>query len=77
MPDQKNMTDGSYARGKAVGRVGANLMAGGRVDSADVLRGLTMMLMVFFNDLSPAAPAWIHHIKPSSADGMNLADIVF
>ena len=48
-----------------------------RVISIDVLRGLTILLMVFVNDLGKAAPAWMHHIKPSSADGMTLADVVF
>ncbi len=48
-----------------------------RVGSVDVLRGLTIFLMVFVNDLGQAAPAWMHHIQPSNADGMTLADIVF
>ena len=42
-----------------------------------MLRGLTILLMVFVNDLGPAAPAWMHHIQPFDADGMTLADIVF
>ena len=49
----------------------------GRVVSVDVLRGLTILLMVFVNDLGPAAPKWMHHIQPPNADGMTLADIVF
>ena len=48
-----------------------------RVASVDALRGLTILLMVFVNDLGPSAPAWMHHIKPSNADGMTLADAVF
>jgi heparan-alpha-glucosaminide N-acetyltransferase len=48
-----------------------------RIASVDVLRGLTILLMVFVNDLGHAAPSWMHHIKPSNADGMTLADIVF
>ncbi|MCR9200167.1 MAG: DUF5009 domain-containing protein [Planctomycetaceae bacterium] len=48
-----------------------------RIVSVDVLRGLTILLMVFVNDLGPAAPAWMLHIQPSDADGMTLADIVF
>ncbi len=51
--------------------------AGGRIVSVDVLRGLTILLMIFVNDLGPHAPSWMHHIKPSSADGMTLADVVF
>ncbi len=49
----------------------------GRVVSVDVLRGLTILLMVFVNDLGPGAPAWMHHIHPPDADGMTLADVVF
>src|SRR5262245_62831996 len=48
-----------------------------RVASVDVLRGLTILLMVFVNDLGSAAPSWMHHIRPPNADGMTLADIVF
>ncbi len=48
-----------------------------RVASVDTLRGLTILLMIFVNDLGPAAPSWMHHIKPSNADGMTLADVVF
>lgn len=43
----------------------------------DALRGLTILLMVFVNDLGRAAPSWMHHIQPPRADGMTLADIVF
>ena len=48
-----------------------------RVASVDVFRGLTIFLMIFVNDLGHAAPGWMHHIEPSNADGMTLADIVF
>ena len=49
----------------------------GRIASVDVLRGLTILLMIFVNDLGSAAPSWMHHIQPPRADGMTLADIVF
>jgi predicted acyltransferase len=49
----------------------------GRVASVDALRGLTILLMVFVNDLGPAAPSWLHHIRPPRADGMTVADVVF
>jgi predicted acyltransferase len=49
----------------------------GRVASVDALRGLTILLMIFVNDLGPAAPSWMHHIRPPNADGMTLADVVF
>jgi heparan-alpha-glucosaminide N-acetyltransferase len=48
-----------------------------RVASVDALRGLTILLMVFVNDLGPAAPSWLHHIRPPRADGMTVADVVF
>jgi heparan-alpha-glucosaminide N-acetyltransferase len=48
-----------------------------RVVSVDVLRGLTILLMIFVNDLGRGAPSWMHHIRPSNADGMTLADVVF
>ena len=50
---------------------------GGRIISLDVLRGLTILLMIFVNDLGRGTPSWMHHIQPSSADGMTLADVVF
>ena len=49
----------------------------GRVASVDALRGLTILLMIFVNDLGRAAPSWMHHIQPPNADGMTLADVVF
>jgi predicted acyltransferase len=48
-----------------------------RVASVDAFRGLTILLMVFVNDLGKAAPGWLHHIQPTDADGMTLADVVF
>jgi hypothetical protein len=63
--------------GSKVGNEAALPIAGGRVASVDALRGLTILLMVFVNDLGPGAPAWMHHIQPSNADGMTLADVVF
>src|SRR5262249_10576103 len=39
--------------------------------------GLTIFLMILVNDLGPAAPSWMHHIRPPRADGMTLADVVF
>jgi heparan-alpha-glucosaminide N-acetyltransferase len=52
-------------------------MMGGRIASVDALRGLTILLMIFVNDLGEAAPSWMHHIQPPRADGMTLADVVF
>ena len=56
---------------------GLNAPSSERVASVDTVRGLTILLMIFVNDLGTAAPAWMHHIQPSDADGMTLADIVF
>jgi heparan-alpha-glucosaminide N-acetyltransferase len=56
---------------------GTNPIPAPRVASVDALRGLTILLMVFVNDLGPSAPKWMHHIEPSNADGMTLADLVF
>lgn len=51
--------------------------ASGRIASVDALRGLTILLMIFVNDLGREAPSWMHHIRPPNADGMTLADVVF
>ncbi|QJD80242.1 DUF5009 domain-containing protein [Spirosoma rhododendri] len=49
-----------------------------RVDSIDVLRALTTVLMIFVNDLwsLTAIPAWLEHV-PGGVDGIGLADVVF
>ena len=49
-----------------------------RNGAIDMLRGLTMFLMVFVNDLWSVGgvPGWIGHTK-ATQDGMGLADIVF
>ncbi len=49
-----------------------------RVDSIDVLRALTMVLMIFVNDLGSltAIPGWLEHV-PGGVDGIGLADVVF
>ena len=50
-----------------------------RIESIDVLRGLTILVMIFVNDLAgvQGAPAWMKHLSPSSADGMTFVDVVF
>jgi heparan-alpha-glucosaminide N-acetyltransferase len=57
----------------------SNTYGAGRVESLDVARGLTILVMLFVNDLSgvTGAPAWLKHIDPPNADGMTLADVVF
>jgi len=50
-----------------------------RVESIDVLRGVTILVMIFVNDLAGVhgAPAWMKHISPPDADGMTFVDVVF
>jgi heparan-alpha-glucosaminide N-acetyltransferase len=48
-----------------------------RVYSMDIMRGLTLVLMLFVNDLyMPGVPAWLGH-QSANFDGMGLADWVF
>ena len=48
-----------------------------RILSIDIMRGFTLVLMLFVNDLyMPGVPAWLGHVK-ADFDGMGLADWVF
>jgi len=48
-----------------------------RIISIDIMRGLTLLLMLFVNDLNmKVAPSWLGHM-PATFDGMGLADWVF
>jgi len=49
-----------------------------RFHSIDILRALTMLLMIFVNDLWTLTdiPGWLEH-KAANEDGMGLADVVF
>ncbi|WP_028298253.1 DUF5009 domain-containing protein [Olivibacter sitiensis] len=48
-----------------------------RIQSIDIMRGLTLFLMLFVNDIYvPGVPGWIGHTK-ADVDGMGLADWVF
>jgi heparan-alpha-glucosaminide N-acetyltransferase len=53
-------------------------MSSTRLKSIDILRALTMLLMIFVNDLWSLTniPAWLEH-KAAYEDGMGLADVVF
>jgi len=43
-----------------------------RISSIDIMRGLTLVLMLFVNDLNMnVAPAWLGH-RPADFDGMGL-----
>jgi heparan-alpha-glucosaminide N-acetyltransferase len=53
------------------------MKSGNRIISIDIMRGLTLLLMLFVNDLNMrVAPAWLGHM-PAEFDGMGLADWVF
>jgi predicted acyltransferase len=48
-----------------------------RISSIDIMRGLTLVLMLFVNDLNMhTAPSWLGHMR-ADFDGMGLADWVF
>ena len=49
-----------------------------RIESIDLLRAVTMLLMIFVNDLGSLndIPLWLEHKKPG-VDGIGLADVVF
>jgi heparan-alpha-glucosaminide N-acetyltransferase len=48
-----------------------------RILSIDIMRGLTLLLMLFVNDLNMrVAPGWLGHME-ANFDGMGLADWVF
>ena len=52
--------------------------ATGRVLSLDIFRGLTMLVMIFVNDLASVRglPWWTYHM-PSGVNGMTYVDVVF
>lgn len=49
-----------------------------RIESIDVLRGITILVMIFVNDLAGVSgtPAWMRHVS-ATADGMTFVDVVF
>ncbi|UXP32301.1 DUF5009 domain-containing protein [Reichenbachiella agarivorans] len=53
-------------------------MTNDRLASIDIIRALTMMLMIFVNDLwsLTGIPDWLEHTA-AAEDGMGLADVVF
>jgi heparan-alpha-glucosaminide N-acetyltransferase len=75
--NQVESPDASGGRTTALESLDAQKRAAGRIASVDALRGLTIFVMIFVNDLGHVAPAWLHHIQPSTSDGMTLADVVF
>ncbi len=55
-----------------------NLTGKTRIASIDIFRGLTILTMVFVNDVASVTniPIWMKHF-PSDVDGMTIVDIVF
>lgn len=52
-------------------------MTSERIYSIDIMRGFTLLLMLFVNDLNmEVAPSWLGHME-ADFDGMGLADWVF
>ena len=53
-------------------------VASGRIESIDAVRGLTILVMIFVNDIAgvPDLPAWMSHM-PTMSDGMTFVDLVF
>ena len=49
-----------------------------RIASIDILRAITMVLMIFVNDLwsLEGIPVWLEHVS-RDVDGMGLADVIF
>ena len=50
----------------------------GRIESIDILRGITILVMIFVNDIAgvPGTPGWMKHV-PNGVDGMTFVDLVF
>ena len=57
----------------------ATTAAPARLASVDVIRGLTILVMIFVNDVAGVVgtPGWMKHIEPPNADGMTFVDVVF
>lgn len=55
-----------------------NILASKRIQSIDILRAVTMFLMIFVNDLwtLTGVPKWLEHTA-ANYDGMGFSDIIF
>lgn len=55
-----------------------NVLPNYRIHSVDVLRGLTILLMIFVNEVAGMRniPGWLRHVE-SGVDGMTITDWVF
>ena len=56
----------------------SNALTNQRIRSIDVFRGITILVMIFVNDVAGVSgiPSWMKH-KPADADAMTFVDIVF
>src|SRR5687768_2061302 len=63
---------------ESVKTTGTKTAALPRLATIDILRALTMVLMIFVNDLGTLRdiPIWLGHVKPG-VDGIGLSDVVF
>src|SRR5436190_1336678 len=55
-----------------------NTLTTQRIGSIDAFRGITILVMIFVNDVSGVSgiPAWMKH-KAADADAMTFVDVVF
>src|SRR5690606_17948690 len=55
-----------------------NVLPNYRIHSVDILRGLTILLMIFVNEVAGMRniPDWLRHVDPG-VDGMTITDWVF
>lgn len=55
-----------------------NVLTTQRIFSIDALRGITILVMIFVNEVAgvKGIPAWMKHV-PADADGMTFVDVVF
>ena len=53
-------------------------MVSERIESIDIIRGITILVMIFVNDIAgvPGTPGWMKHV-PNGVDGMTFVDLVF
>lgn len=72
------MNKGSYLSASGTAGKNLSLPSTQRIATIDILRALTMVLMIFVNDLWSLKdiPAWIGHVE-RGVDGIGLADVVF
>lgn len=56
----------------------ANINSAKRIDSIDILRAITMVLMIFVNDFWTLTniPEWLKH-APRGVDGIGFSDVIF